>query len=138
MKQAVPIPPQTTTEGPVSRSFDLLAPFQFGVTPKLTNQERRNNMANNNNGNQFREDEIVVLTENRGGRLVKSIHPKIGGRLRLAHEQNQQISITTQVIRYDESVAVIRAVTTTTKGTFQGSAWHLCRPSDSSRHLELN
>jgi hypothetical protein len=73
-----------------------------------------------NNGNQFREDEIVVLTENRDGKLVKSIHPKIGGRLRLAHEQNQQISITTEVIRYDENVAVVRSVTTTMKGTFPG------------------
>ncbi|MCG6537249.1 MAG: hypothetical protein L7F78_21695 [Syntrophales bacterium LBB04] len=52
--------------------------------------------------------------------MVKSIHPEIGGRLRLAHEQNQQISITTEVIRYDESVAVVRAVTTTMKGTFPG------------------
>ena len=72
----------------------------------------------NNNGNQFRDDEIVVLTENRDGKLVKSIHPKIGGRLRLAHEQDQQISITTEVIRYDENVPVVRAVTTTMKGTF--------------------
>jgi hypothetical protein len=74
----------------------------------------------NNNGNQFRDDEIVVLTENRDGKQVKSIHPKIGGRLRLAHEQNQQISITTEVVRYDESIAVVRAVTTTMKGTFPG------------------
>ena len=74
----------------------------------------------NNNGNQFRDDEIVVLTENRDGKLVKSIHPKIGGRLRLAHEQNQQISITTEVIRYDENVAVVRAVTPTMNGTFPG------------------
>jgi hypothetical protein len=74
----------------------------------------------NNNGNQFRDDEIVVLTENRDGKQVKSIHPKIGGRLRLAHEQNQQISITTEVIRYDETVAVVRAVTTTMKGSFPG------------------
>jgi hypothetical protein len=74
----------------------------------------------NNNGNQFRDDEIVVLTENRDGKQVKSIHPKIGGRLRLAHEQNQQISITTEVVRYDEAVAVVRAVTTTMKGSFPG------------------
>jgi hypothetical protein len=67
-------------------------------------------MANSANGNQFRDDEIVVLTENWDGKLVKSIHPKIGGRLRLAHEQNQEISITTEVIRYDESIAVVRAV----------------------------
>jgi hypothetical protein len=52
--------------------------------------------------------------------LLKSIHPKIGGRLRLAHKQNQQISITTEVIRYDENVAVVRAVTTTMKGSLPG------------------
>jgi len=53
-------------------------------------------MANVNNGNQFREDEIIILEQLRDGKTVKSIHPKIGGRLRLAHEQNQQISITTE------------------------------------------
>jgi hypothetical protein len=36
-------------------------------------------MANNNNGNQFRDDEIVVLTENRDGKMVKA-SPKIRGR----------------------------------------------------------
>src|SRR4030042_69225 len=77
-------------------------------------------MTNQNNGNQFRDDEIIILEQSRGGKLVKSIHPKIGGRLRLAHEQNQQISITTEVIRYDENIAVVRAVTTTMKGTFAG------------------
>jgi hypothetical protein len=77
-------------------------------------------MANNNYGNQFRDDEIVVLTENRDGKLVKSIHPKIDGRLRLAHEQNQQISITREVIRYDENITLVRSATTTMKGTFPG------------------
>jgi len=52
--------------------------------------------------------------------MVKSIHPKIGGRLRLAHEQNQQISITAEIIRYDENVAVVKCVTTTMKGSFPG------------------
>ena len=74
----------------------------------------------NNNGNQFRDDEIITLEQFRDGHFVKSIHPKIGGRLRLAHEQNQQISITTEIIRYDESVAVVKAVTTTMKGSFSG------------------
>jgi len=74
----------------------------------------------NNNGNQFRDDEIITLEQFRDGQLVKSIHPKIGGRLRLAHEQNQQISITTEIIRYDESVAVVKAVTITMKGSFSG------------------
>ena len=64
-------------------------------------------MANQTNGNQFRDDEIVDPRRNyRDGKMVKNIHPKIGGRLRLAHEQNQQISITTEIIKYDENLAV--------------------------------
>ena len=77
-------------------------------------------MANNNNGNQFRDDEIIILDQLRDGKMVKSIHPKIGGRLRLAHEQNQQISIITAVIRYREKVGVVRDVTTTIKGACPG------------------
>ncbi len=38
--------------------------------------------------------------------MVKNIFPKIGGRLRLAHEKNDQLSISTEVIKYDESLAV--------------------------------
>jgi len=77
-------------------------------------------MANNTNGNQFRDDEIIILEQLRDGKMVKNIFPKIGGRLRLAHEQNQQISITTEIIRYDESVAVVKCETKTMKGSFPG------------------
>jgi hypothetical protein len=77
-------------------------------------------MANNNNGNQFREDEILVLEQLRDGKMVKNIFPKIGGRLRLAHEENEQLSISTEIIRYDENLAVVKAVTSTMKGTFPG------------------
>jgi len=31
--------------------------------------------------------------------MVKSIYPKIGGRLRLAHEANEQLPITTEIIK---------------------------------------
>jgi hypothetical protein len=61
-------------------------------------------MASQTNGNQFRDDEIIILEQLRDGKMVKSIHPKIGGRLRPAHEQNQQLSIGTEIIRYDESL----------------------------------
>jgi len=77
-------------------------------------------MANQTNGNQFRDDEIIILEQLRDGKMVKNIFPKIGGRLRLAHEENDQLSITAEIIRYDESVAVVRAITTTMKGNFPG------------------
>src|SRR5512137_3001308 len=77
-------------------------------------------MANGNNGNQFRDDEIIIFEQLRDGKTVKSIHPKIGGRLRLAHEENDQLSITTEIIKYDENLAVVRAIITTMKGNFPG------------------
>jgi hypothetical protein len=77
-------------------------------------------MANQTNGNQFRDDEILVLDQLRDGKWVKNIFPKIGGRLRLAHEGNEQLSISTEIVRYDEANAVVRATTTTMKGSFPG------------------
>jgi len=77
-------------------------------------------MANGNNGNQFRDDEIIILEQLRDGKMVKNIFPKIGGRLRLAHEENDQLSITTEIIRYNENLAVVKAVTSTNKGSFPG------------------
>jgi hypothetical protein len=77
-------------------------------------------MANQTNGNQFRDDEILVLDQLREGKSVKNIFPKIGGRLRLAHEENEQLSISTEIVRYDEAIAVVRATTTTMKGSFPG------------------
>jgi len=77
-------------------------------------------MANQTNGNQFRDDEILVLDQLREGKSVKSIHPKVGGRLRLVHEDNDQLSITTEIIKYDENLAGVRAITTTMKGNFPG------------------
>ena len=67
-------------------------------------------VANNNNGNQFREDEIIVLDQSRDGKMAKNIFPKIGGRRRLPHEENDQVSITTEIILYDENLAVVKSV----------------------------
>ncbi len=66
--------------------------------------------------NGFREDELVTKSINGQTRVF----PVVGGRLRLAHEDNDQMSITTEIVRYDESIAVVRAVTTTSKGSFPG------------------
>lgn len=79
-------------------------------------------MTNQTNNNQFRDEEIVIMThwDKKEERWVKSIYPKVGGRLRLAHEDNEQMSITTEIVRYDESIAIVRAVTTTSKGSFPG------------------
>jgi len=74
------------------------------------------------NGNQFRDEEIVIMShwDKKNDEWVRTVYPKIGGRLRLAHEDNDNLSITTEIIKYDENIAVVRAVSTTTKGSFPG------------------
>jgi len=61
---------------------------------------------------QFRSDELVVI---RGQN-----YPKIAGRLRLAHESNESLNITTEIIQYDGKVAVIKSICNTAKGSFTG------------------
>jgi hypothetical protein len=77
-------------------------------------------ISNNTKGNQFRGDEIIILEQFRDGKMVRNIYPKIGGRLTLAHEENEQLSISMEIVRYDEVIAVVRATTTTMKGNFPG------------------
>ena len=69
-------------------------------------------MGNNSIANQFRGDEIA--------KIDNSLYPKVGGRLRLAHEENHKLSITTSIIKYDGKVAVVSATSSTNKGSFQG------------------
>ena len=80
-------------------------------------------MANQTNGNQIREDEIIIRDQLRDGKWVKNIFPKIGGRLRLAHEENDQLSITTEIVRYDQTSLLLERSPTS--------------PKDRSRDLEL-
>ncbi len=72
--------------------------------------------------NQFREDEIALIKryDKQRNQWVTNVYPKIGGRLRLAHEENEALSIETDVIKYDENIAVVCAISTTAKGCFKG------------------
>lgn len=62
--------------------------------------------------NNFRNEELVKVQ----GKLF----PVVGGRLRLAHEDNSNLSIETKVISYDGEVAVVQAAVKTEKGYFNG------------------
>jgi hypothetical protein len=79
-------------------------------------------MSTEKNNNQFREDEIVIMShvDKRTGEVVTRPYPKVGGRLRLAHEENGNLNISTEIIRHEENVAVVRALATTKKGYFNG------------------
>lgn len=74
------------------------------------------------NNSQFREEEIVILRrwDKKNGVWIENSYPKVGGRLRMAHEQNESLSITTEVIRYDESIAVVSAIVETVRGQYNG------------------
>ena len=71
---------------------------------------------------QFREDEIANIRrwDKERNEYIYNPFPKIGGRLRLAHEANEALSIETEIIRYDEQVAVVSAISRTAKGCFKG------------------
>jgi len=68
----------------------------------------------------FRDDELVLRKQKVNGEWVESYFPKVGGRLRVAHEQNERLGIQTEVIRFDETCAVVKATVTTMKGAFCG------------------
>lgn len=73
----------------------------------------------NTNG-AFRDDELILRKQKVNGEWVESYFPKVGGRLRVAHEQNERLGIQTEVIRFDETCAVVKATVTTMKGAFCG------------------
>ncbi len=68
----------------------------------------------------FKDDELILRKQKVNGEWIESYFPRVGGRLRLAHEQNEQLGIQTEVIRFDETCAVVKATVTSMKGTFCG------------------
>jgi len=62
--------------------------------------------------NTFKNEELV--------KVQGKTYPVVGGRLRLAHDENKSLSIETNVVQYNEEVTVIQASVRTEKGTFTG------------------
>lgn len=64
--------------------------------------------------NNLRDDEVVTVQ----GRAF----PVVGGRLRLAHEGNQHLTIKTELLQYElDQMAVVRSTVTTEKGEYTGT-----------------
>lgn len=66
--------------------------------------------------NGFREDELITRRMNGQTRVF----PVVGGRLRLAHEENEKLSLRTELVSWDGQYAVFRCTAATTKGEFVG------------------
>lgn len=60
----------------------------------------------------FRNEELV--------KVQGKTYPVVGGRLRLAHDENKSLSIETNVVQYSEETTVIQASVRTEKGIFNG------------------
>jgi hypothetical protein len=68
----------------------------------------------------FRDDELVTRRQKVNGEWIEIVFPRVGGRLRLAHEGNGKLSIRTEVVQFDDAVAVVKSTVTTEKGDFCG------------------
>jgi hypothetical protein len=70
---------------------------------------------------QFREDELVTRRMKVNGEWQEKTFPVVGGRLRLAHEGNEKLSIQTDIVSIDTDMVVAKATAETEKGRFSGT-----------------
>lgn len=66
--------------------------------------------------NGFREEELITRKLNGQTRVF----PVVGGRLRLAHEENETLSLQTEMVSWDGQYAVFRCTAEIGKGRFIG------------------
>ncbi len=70
--------------------------------------------------NGFREDELVSRKVKVGNEWQTRVFPIIGGRLRLAHEENQNLNLQTEMVSWDGQYAIFKCSAVTSKGQFAG------------------
>jgi hypothetical protein len=66
--------------------------------------------------NGFRGDELITRKVNGQTRVF----PVVGGRLRLAHEENQTLNLQTEMVSWDGQYAIFKCSAVTSKGQFVG------------------
>ncbi|MGO9120990.1 MAG: hypothetical protein ACLQPD_25690 [Desulfomonilaceae bacterium] len=77
-------------------------------------------MGTNGNG-QFLESELIHRKVKVGTEWQTRTFPIVGGRLRILHENNDKLSIRTEIIRLDNDYAVVKAAVENQKGKFDGT-----------------
>lgn len=70
--------------------------------------------------NGFREEELVSRRVKVGNEWETRIFPIVAGRLRLAHEENDALSLKTEMVSWDGQYAVFKCNAATRKGQFIG------------------
>ncbi len=76
-------------------------------------------MSTNGNG-QFLESELIHRKVKVGDQWQTRTFPVVGGRLRLAHEQNDSLSLQTEMVNWDGEYAVFKCCAVTGKGQYIG------------------
>src|SRR5271157_5212089 len=76
-------------------------------------------MSTNGNG-QFLESELIHRKVKVGDEWQTRVFPVVGGRLRLAHEQNDSLSLQTEMVNWDGEYAVFKCCAVTSKGKYVG------------------
>jgi len=71
--------------------------------------------------NGFRDDELVTRKVKVGNEWQTRVFPVVGGRLRILHENNDNLSIQTEIVRLDADFAVVKAAVESQKGKFSGT-----------------
>ncbi len=66
--------------------------------------------------NGFREEELVTREVDGETRVF----PVVGGRLRLAHEENQTLDLQTEMVNWDGQYAIFKCCAVTSKGKYVG------------------
>jgi hypothetical protein len=70
--------------------------------------------------NGFREDEFVSRKVKVGQEWQTRVFPVVGGRPRLAHEENQNLNLQTEMVSWDGQYAIFKCSAVTGKGQFVG------------------
>jgi hypothetical protein len=70
--------------------------------------------------NGFRDDELVSRKVKVGNEWQTRVFPVVGGRLRLAHEGNEALSLQTELVSWDGQYAVFKCCAVTGKGNYVG------------------
>jgi len=69
----------------------------------------------------FQEQELITRKMKVGNEWQTKVFPVVGGRLRLAHENHESLSIQTEIIQATSDAAIIKATVTTSTGTYHGT-----------------
>jgi hypothetical protein len=77
-------------------------------------------MGTNGNG-QFLESELIHRKVKVGNEWQTRTFPVVGGRLRILHENNDSLSIQTEIIRLENDFAVVKAAVESQRGKFNGT-----------------